>query len=70
MISLKLEMEPSVVTDQTQKALERYCPQAVVANILEPRWSSMVFLTNGLETRLSLSDEEMGKRYENRRKRL
>ncbi|XP_074161586.1 phosphopantothenate--cysteine ligase isoform X1 [Sminthopsis crassicaudata] len=63
-ISFKLETDPSVVIDHARKALETYCHQVVVANILESRRSYVVIVTKDSETQLSLSDEEMEKGME------
>ncbi|XP_012502225.1 phosphopantothenate--cysteine ligase isoform X3 [Microcebus murinus] len=63
-ISFKLETDPSIVINRARNALEIYQHQVVVANILESRQSCVVIVTKDSETKLLLSEEEVGKGIE------
>ncbi|XP_030723171.1 phosphopantothenate--cysteine ligase isoform X3 [Globicephala melas] len=63
-ISFKLETDPSIVIDRARNALEIYRHQVVVANILDSRRSFVVIITKESETKLLLSEEEVGKGIE------
>ncbi|KAF7237571.1 Phosphopantothenate--cysteine ligase [Varanus komodoensis] len=58
-ISFKLETNPSILIDKARQALEKYRHQVVVANVLDSRRTSVIVVTRDLETRLSLSDDEV-----------
>lgn len=63
-ISFKLETDPAILIEKSRRALEKYRHQAVVANLLESRRTSVTVVTRDTETPLSLSEDEIARGLE------
>ncbi|XP_072833874.2 phosphopantothenate--cysteine ligase isoform X2 [Pogona vitticeps] len=63
-ISFKLETNPDILIEKSRRALEKYRHQVVIANLLESRRTSVIVVTRDLETRLSLSEDEIAQGLE------
>lgn len=63
-ISFKLETDPSILISKARQALDKYRHQAVVANILDSRRTSVIVVTREAETQLSLSEDEVAQGVE------
>ncbi|XP_009072157.1 PREDICTED: phosphopantothenate--cysteine ligase, partial [Acanthisitta chloris] len=63
-ISFKLETDPLILLAKSRQALEKYRHQAVVANVLESRRTSVIIVTRDSHTPLSLSQEEIAQGME------
>ena len=60
-ISFKLETDPAILRAKARKALETYCHELVVANILGSRKTEVVLVTLEEEVEVRLSEEEVGR---------
>ncbi|XP_028303621.1 phosphopantothenate--cysteine ligase [Gouania willdenowi] len=63
-VSFKLETDASILLEKARRALDTYRHQAVVANLLETRQTSVLVVTLNTQAELLLTEDEVKKQVE------